>query len=192
MNVELEMAARGYLSRDEKLLWSGQPRGGIQFRGSDIFAIPFSLMWGGFAFFWEFSVTRIGTGAPTIFTLWGIPFVLMGLYLIIGRFFVDAWMRSKTQYFLTDQRVLIVSGILSSSAKSLPLRSLPDFTLSERSDGSGTITLGSSNLPFGGMAIQGWPGSSRQRPPALELIENVRSVNEILRDAAAKASGQGR
>ena len=190
MNVELEMAARSYLSRDEKLLWSGQPRGGIQFRGSDIFMIPFSLMWGGFAFFWEFSVTR--TGAPTFFTLWGVPFVLMGAYIIFGRFLADAWMRAKTQYFLTDQRVLIVSGILSSSVKSLPLRTLADFTFSERGDGSGTITLGSSNPPFGGFAIQGWPGSRRFQPPALEMIENARSVHEILRDAVAQASGQGR
>lgn len=190
MNVELEMAARGYLSRDEKLLWSGQPRGGIQFRGSDLLMIPFSLMWGGFAFFWEFSVTN--SGAPTFFSLWGVPFVLIGTYMIVGRFFADAWMRSKTQYFLTDQRVLIVSGIFSSSAKSLPLRSLPDFTFSERGDGSGTITLGSSNLPFGGLAVQGWPGSSRQRPPALEMIENARSVHEMLRDAVARASGPGR
>ena len=53
MNYELEQAARSELARNEKLLWSGQPRGGIKFRAADALMIPFSLMWGGFAVFWE-------------------------------------------------------------------------------------------------------------------------------------------
>src|SRR6476659_2074117 len=90
------------LTPGERLLWSGQPLPGIRLRASDAFVIPFSILWCGFALFWEF--TAVTKGAPFFFMLWGIPFVLAGLYFVFGRFFIDAGTRERTYYGVTSDR----------------------------------------------------------------------------------------
>ena len=127
------------LDPDERLIWSGSPAQGIKFRGSDIFMIPFSLLWGGFAIFWEYSAIR--GGAPLFFALWGVPFVIVGLHMIFGRFVIDAKIREKTFYGLTDERVLIVSGLFKKKIKSLSLRTLDDVSFSDHGGGTGVNYL---------------------------------------------------
>src|SRR6266849_6180659 len=99
MELVLEKATtalRRELGANEALLWSGQPRQGIVVRGYDIFLIPFSLLWGGFLIFFEYSILS-GNG-PSFGLLLGIPFSLIPLYVIFGRFIVDATQRRRTYY----------------------------------------------------------------------------------------------
>lgn len=176
------------LDTDERLLWSGQPRRGMRLRGQDAFLIPFSLFWGGFAIFWEIGAS-IGTSKShdpiaKIFPLFGIPFVLVGLYLIFGRFFVDAKIRGRTYYGVTNERIIIIDGLFSQQIKSLQLRTLTDISFSERSDGSGCITFGPSPFPFfGSFSGNGWPGAGRYSPPSFDLLDNVKEVYNTIRRA---------
>ncbi|HEX4601664.1 MAG TPA: PH domain-containing protein [Gemmatimonadales bacterium] len=190
MDYALEQTVRSQLSSHEKLLWTGQPRGGLRLRPADALLIPFSLLWCGFAIFWELSVLQ-QPDAPVVFRLWGIPFVAIGLYIVIGRFFGDALSRSRTYYALTDQRAIIVSGVLNRQTKSLPLRTMSDITVTERGDGSGTITLGPSTAMYGRLGGSAWPGVGRYQPPAFEMIDDVRRVANLLRDAQARPSSGG-
>jgi hypothetical protein len=181
MSFESEQALQRELNSGEKLLWTGQPSLGLRLRPSDALMIPFSLMWGGFAVFWEYSVVQ--GGAPAFFMLWGIPFVAIGLYMIIGRFFVDAALRARTHYGLTDQRVLIIHGLFSREVKSLTLSGLTDISLQERNDRTGTITFGAQGGVPRWFATSGWPGMNKQLAPAFEMIENARSVYTRIREA---------
>jgi len=175
------------LSSSEKLLWWGQPRQGVVVRGSDAFTIPFSLLWCGFAVFWEASVLR-APGTPAFFVLWGLPFVLVGVYFVAGRFFVEARRRANTYYAVTSERVIIVSGVFARTVKSLSLGTLTDLSLSEAKSGEGSITFGAQHpmaARFGGM--RGWPGAEQNLGPRFDLILDAKSVYETIRSAQRAA-----
>lgn len=179
MRTDTEMAFQVEIGAEERVLWSGQPKQGLMLRPSDAIMIPLSLLWGGFALFWEFSVAM--EGSPFFFILWGMPFVLAGLYMIAGRFFVDAIQRKNTYYALTNERVIILSGLLGRNVKTLNLKTLQEINLNLRGNGSGTITFGPSHPLASWYAGRTWPGSSRYSPPSLEMIENARDVYELIR-----------
>ena len=172
---------RRELSAGEQIQWWGRPRQGLVVRGSDAVAIPFSLLWCGFAIFWEYSVLQADK-APGFFALWGIPFVCMGLYMVFGRFLADARQRARTYYAVSNERVLIVSGLFSKQVKSLNIRTLTDVYLTEKSSGEGSITFGPQPplaAMFGG--AQGWPGSDKSLVPRFDLIQDAKRVYEIIR-----------
>lgn len=179
------MAAIDYqreLLSGERVVWQGRPWEGLLLLGAgDIFLIPFSLLWGGFALFWNVGVWT--SGAPIFFKLWGLPFLVVGLYITVGRFFVDAYSRRNTRYLVTNQRVLILKRD-GRSMKSLDIDRLPAVELSERGDGSGTIRFGESSWfdPFHGFRV--WMPSNDSAPQFLR-IANVRSVYGLIRKQAA-------
>ena len=176
------------LTAGEQILWTGRPKTGIVFRLSDAFLIPFGLLWGGFAVFCEHGV--IMSDAPFFFALFGIPLVLVGVYLIFGRFLVDAKQRGQTFYGVTSQRIVIISGILSRKVNSLNLPALNGVSLSEKRDYTGTITFGTANpmlLMWPGLLWPGlsWPGVP-QVPLAFEMISHAKKVYEIIQEAQAR------
>jgi hypothetical protein len=110
--------------------------------------------------------------------LWGVPFVLVGLYIIIGRFFFDAKLREGTIYGLTNKRAIIISGLLSKKTTSISLKNIPEVQITKKSDGSGTIILGSSNsLQF--FQNSSWLGNSKGAP-SFEGIQNVDLVKKYI------------
>lgn len=173
------------LSADEKLLWTGRPPQGVMLQSGDLFAIPFSILWAGFAFFWETSV--IASHAPFFFCLWGIPFVLIGLYITVGRFFFDARNRARTVYAVTDERVLIISGKEGSGVLSLDLRTLSNVSLQRATTGVGTITFGPEHPVYSraGAGMRGWPGTPLA--PKFERIPDAKSVYDLIREAQKAA-----
>jgi hypothetical protein len=140
-----------------------------------VFLIPFSLLWGGFAIFWETTVLT-QANSQFFFALWGIPFVLIGLYLIVGRFLLDAWIRSGMSYAVTNKRILIFRSGPFSKLTAVPLDRLPDASLRESRDGRGTIRFGEQAPFWGGRnGVSSWTPALDPTPQFL-AIENARNV----------------
>lgn len=165
------------LGAGERLLWSGVPRQGIVFRNADIAMVPFSLLWGGFAIFWEVMALR---GAPFFFALWGIPFVGIGLYMMVGRFFVDSFRRRGTFYGLTDQRIIVASRFPTRFMKSYSVGTLTNLSLEDHGNGTGTI-------PFGPLVLRNAMGRqamwfSMPTESAFEMIPDAKHVFDLIRE----------
>ena len=185
LQLPSEITLALHLDPGENLLWSGQPCRGIRLRALDIFLIPFSLVWCGFAIFWEVSV--VNSGAPFILKLWGVLFVCFGLFFVFGRFILDARNRARTTYGVTNERILIVSGRYSRQIKSLPLRTLTEVSFSQRSNGRGTLTFGSAPFMNGFLQASSWPGTGRYSPPSFDLIDGAKEVYDVIRHAQSAA-----
>jgi len=169
----------------ERIQWAGHPRSGLVLSGRDALLIPFSFLWGGFAVFWNVSVWSFSetNGAPDLFfRLWGLPFLVVGIYIMVGRFFHDAVNRKRMVYAVTDQRILMLGGWPRASFKSLDLARLPKLELSEYADGTGTIELESANSIFGGGRTGlGYWVPSLSSNAQLFRIDHPRQVYEIIR-----------
>ena len=102
-----DFAPLQFLRPGEQLLWHGKPDPAVWFTPADLYVIPVSVLWCGFAIFWEAGVS--GEGGP-VAGIWGIPFVAAGLYFVFGRFFGKRYPKRRTVYAITTQRALVVTG----------------------------------------------------------------------------------
>jgi hypothetical protein len=170
----------------ERVMWEGRPVRHQLFRPADALLVPLSLMWFGFALFWEGSVlvsTIASDGVPIFFALWGVPFVLVGLYLVAGRFVARAVTSRRIRYVLTDQRIVLLGGWSGTRLTSAYLRSLPPPVITEAMDGSGSLAFGAfPGIADGFGSRHGWrmwasePGST----PVLRHIPQVRWVRDLV------------
>ena len=168
-------AFQGLLLKGEKVNWWGQPAQGLLFTSKDWFLVPVSLIFIGFAISWESNVVN-ASHFPTFVKLWGVPFLLFGLYLVVGRFVVDAWARRGTTYAVTDKRILIRRSTPFAKFTALAFDQLPSVNLIERGHGRGTIRFGQGQ-PVWANRGYGWSPSFEPTPQFI-AIEDARSVFE--------------
>ena len=177
-------AFQGHLSPGERVIWSGRPGQGLMLTAQDVFLIPFSLLWCGFAVFWEWNVAS-AVHAWNFGVIWGAMFVCIGLYFVFGRFLVDAWVRSKTSYALTDQRALIKRSAPFPKFVALTLANLSEVAIEERSNGCGTIRLGQGGSAVGRRGMSSWSPALDARPQFL-MIDDARRVFALVEQGNAR------
>jgi hypothetical protein len=171
-----EQIAIEQLSGGERLLWAGSPAPGSAALGAlpaTVFGIPFT----GFAAFWISSTARITTreeGPWALFPLFGVPFLLIGLGLLLAPLWAYLAARN-TVYAVTERRALIISGSRSRRVRSFTGAEVGNITRVERADGWGTVTF-AAGTPVGSK------GFERYSRASFVGIPEVRRVEQLIRD----------
>ena len=181
------------LTPGETIHWAGMPNPSVIFHIEDWAMIPFSLLWGGFTIFWEAEAAGSWSNKPAAShpwefgMLWGAAFVLIGQYLIWGRFVVDAWLKRHTYYAVTNRRILFLQDGFKRKSRAVYLDALSE--IQQEGSATGRIWLGPKGSMFGG---RNQPRQSlsavniNAAVPVLADIDDVDSVYHLIRDLREK------
>jgi len=120
--------------------------------------------------------------------LWGIPFVLVGQYVIWGRFVYAAWLKQCTHYAVTNRRVIVVQNGWQRQVVSAYIDSLPYIAKENASTGVGTLRFSQPQSMWGRNRGWGvWNSLSVGDTPTFTDIENLDSVYRLVSDLREKA-----
>ncbi len=175
------------LEPGEQVLWWGRPVISRYVRSGPWTLVAFAVLWLAFSIFWEAGV--VASGAPLLVDLWGVPFILIGLYMLFGRYFVLVWRARRTIYAVTDRRILIVGGAFGVKVTEIRLGSLPSVTVDQDLSGVGTITFGTPS-PMAPYRRAGYPGGPDDAPGFVAIdrpSEVARIIDQARMGAMAEA-----
>lgn len=162
------------LAPGERLLWAGRPRQGVRLVPADAYLIPFGVIFTVVPLVIAIVLLVTGGGAVLIEAIQGLAALLtIGVYLLGGRFFLDARRRAHTFYGLTDRRALLVEA-RGRRTTSIQLGSAEPMELIEAGEGRGTIRFGVS---------------PDEKTPVIRQLHRGRGAGPSIVDAASARGG---
>lgn len=172
-----------FIPPSEKLLWAGKPAPGLRFRLRDLFFVAFGLFWLGFGLVFGWASFRADSVYAQLFGLFfGVFSLLIGFYLVIGKYFIDARVRANTVYGLTDRRVAIISKNPSPALFLIDFENITSVRLKRERDGEGTIDMGTDITVYSG-------DSESKQSLSFEFISDAADVHKLVQHAMARSSG---
>lgn len=184
----------GLLQDGEAILWQGQPDPAIDWRGLLSPLSLFGLFFALFALGWMAFTGALlgGTDTPVLgllFALFGLPFLLLGLYLMAGRLWVEAQRRRKTWYTMTTHQAFVAEDLLGMKGlKTYAIAEMPPVELIDGRPG---------DVIFGSVTYTAPPRHPGSRKPRKRLagsttvrtgffrIHDARKVWALLRERRA-------
>lgn len=133
------------LESGEQVLWMEQPVPRY-FTAMSTSTFLFAIPWTAFAVFWicgasGFKIPDFSKGGFSLFPLFGVPFVLVGL----GMLSAPLWSYRKalkTVYVITDRRAITFDAGWTTTIRSYPPNRLQNIHRKERRNGTGDVILG--------------------------------------------------
>lgn len=174
--MELDGLFEKYLKEEERILWVGQPKQGIQIRDADMILIPMSIILIGFSIILNYTLFHYE--ASILFYMVGVILAASAIYMGIIRFFADSAKRSHTYYCITSKRVIVLRGKKKPVIKTLPFKNIERMDTTDEKDGSGFIIFGATN-PLYPWLLGGFYFTA-ESVPGLELLPDVNFVYNLI------------
>lgn len=132
----------GILAPGETILWQGRPDGAVKWGDLFSFVSLFGLVFAGFAWLWLMGARAMGAGMGAsdmlgLFEIVGGVFIAVGLYMAVGRVFVEAFMRRRTWYTLSNRAAYLATEVYGrKSLKRIDLRDMNALALDDSVPGT--------------------------------------------------------
>jgi hypothetical protein len=183
LDLQAASEIKGRLDPSEKIVWAGRPDP-LVFAATANGVIPIiGIFFLGFSVFWLYgalSATRAAKGSIGLFAffpLFGIPFVIAGLCMVLSP--VWAWRRAKsTIYALTDRRAVIASDFPMRAMTSVEPMQLRPLEVHGGGGRRGTVYF--FERPFGMNAAFGYTYAMRRE--GFRGIDEAERVAELIRE----------
>ncbi len=180
------------LDDGEEIAWQGRPDKAIIWADMLSFESLFGIFFGGFALFWIAGASAMiggqasfggnsGIGAVfTFFPLFGLPFLAIGLYMVVGRIFWDAHRRGRTWYTLTDRAAYIARDTMGK--RSLKRYAIAEMQPPNLQDGQPGTVIFAEEISTYRTSSRNGPGRTKTRvtPIGFRRIDDARAVYRMI------------
>ena len=123
--------------KDEKIMWTGQPKKGFVLPGGYILLILFGFFFIGIGSFIEY--VTIFQSFDIFAMIFCLLFILLGLCLVFGVIIYRNYRTKRTYYAVTNQRIIILINSSNKKVESILINQIPVLKKTVKKDGSGTI-----------------------------------------------------
>lgn len=146
--LNYQFKIKEYILLDEALLWTGKPTKEIKLLPAEKFNMLFGIIWTIFSLFW-ITMATIGAMSASedsltislVFPLFGIPFLIVGIYFIFIAPIRGRNRRKNMEYALTNKRILILYQGKNTILQAFKYSEIQNINFASDADDVGCVTF---------------------------------------------------
>lgn len=189
----------GFLDDGEHVLWQGRPDPGIEWGQALSAQSLFGIVFTAFSLFWMGAAAAMTWGAGNapgifiLFPLFGLPFLLVGLFMAGGHLVWAAYLRRSTVYSVTTRQVFIARDTgAGRTLEAIRIADITDMALEGGDPGTVRVDVARS-LGFRSTKVDGPDGMGMARTKRIFRLARLRDASTVFnlirdqQDASARA-----
>ncbi|MEM6723286.1 MAG: hypothetical protein AAF598_04560 [Bacteroidota bacterium] len=167
------------LAGGEQIVWIGQPKKGIVLYAPDWAVVPMSIFFVGFSAYWLYVFAIMSAGFLLGILILAI-FLLISMYILVGRFWYAAYRKSRVYYALTDKRLIWVTDYKRKMKWDLKLTDIAVVEIKQRPSQYGHLLFNGCNLDMADLMGMSLLDIYQTEDHYFEMIPEVEKVAQLI------------